>query len=332
MMLRVRPAQSLVDLGLAHPVAALRNGTIGWKLAGLALDTSPPVDAAPVDAVGGLVAAARALARRAGLAFANDDADGDGSRTMYRFDVRSAPEYEQGHRAGFRHVPGGQLVQETDVFAPVRGARIVLAGDATGRAELTGSWLAQMGWDVVVVDPPAPDDLARGPWVPHLPPRPGVATVDVDAAAALLDTGAPALDLSPVAVHRTGHVPGARFVRSDELVDAAAALEPAPDRARPLVLVSSDGVVAEFAAAELAATTAIPAVVIDGGTAAWRAAGKPIDTGTRGALSPLVDEYRRPYVGPDVDPETMQAYLDWEYGLVRQLERDGTHGFRVLAP
>jgi len=26
----------------------------------------------------------------------------------------------------------------------------------------------------------------------------------------------------------------------------------------------------------------------------------------------------------------MQAYLDWEYGLVAQLERDGTHGFRVL--
>jgi hypothetical protein len=27
----------------------------------------------------------------------------------------------------------------------------------------------------------------------------------------------------------------------------------------------------------------------------------------------------------------MQAYLDWEYGLVAQLGRDGTHGFRVLA-
>jgi hypothetical protein len=26
----------------------------------------------------------------------------------------------------------------------------------------------------------------------------------------------------------------------------------------------------------------------------------------------------------------MQAYLDWEHGLVAQLERDGTHRFRVL--
>ncbi|CDN00648.1 hypothetical protein KPSB59_2140001 [Klebsiella quasipneumoniae subsp. quasipneumoniae] len=26
----------------------------------------------------------------------------------------------------------------------------------------------------------------------------------------------------------------------------------------------------------------------------------------------------------------MQAYLEWEYGLVDQLARDGTHGFRVI--
>jgi hypothetical protein len=26
----------------------------------------------------------------------------------------------------------------------------------------------------------------------------------------------------------------------------------------------------------------------------------------------------------------MQAYLDWEFGLVEQLARDGTHGFQVL--
>ena len=47
-------------------------------------------------------------------------------RTLYRFDVRSAEEYAAGHLAGFRHYPGGQLVQEIDMAAPVRGARIVL--------------------------------------------------------------------------------------------------------------------------------------------------------------------------------------------------------------
>ena len=38
----------------------------------------------------------------------------------------------------------------------------------------------------------------------------------------------------------------------------------------------------------------------------------------------------RPYEGTEVSPETMQAYLDWEYGLVEQLRRDATHGFFVI--
>ena len=40
--------------------------------------------------------------------------------------------------------------------------------------------------------------------------------------------------------------------------------------------------------------------------------------------------YRRPYEGTNVDPGAMQAYLDWEYGLVEQLRRDATHGFFVI--
>jgi hypothetical protein len=40
--------------------------------------------------------------------------------------------------------------------------------------------------------------------------------------------------------------------------------------------------------------------------------------------------YRRPYEGTEVRESAMQAYLDWEYGLVEQLRRDGTHGFFVI--
>jgi hypothetical protein len=37
-----------------------------------------------------------------------------------------------------------------------------------------------------------------------------------------------------------------------------------------------------------------------------------------------------PYEGTGVAAAAMQVYLDWEHGLVAQLERDGTHGFTVL--
>jgi hypothetical protein len=40
--------------------------------------------------------------------------------------------------------------------------------------------------------------------------------------------------------------------------------------------------------------------------------------------------YRRPYEGTDATASAMQAYLDWEYGLVEQLRRDATHGFFVI--
>ena len=48
--------------------------------------------------------------------------------------------------------------------------------------------------------------------------------------------------------------------------------------------------------------------------------------------SPRIDRYRRPYEGTDNPREAMQGYLDWEFGLVAQLGRDATHGFRVLGP
>lgn len=42
--------------------------------------------------------------------------------------------------------------------------------------------------------------------------------------------------------------------------------------------------------------------------------------------APVIDHCRRPYEGTDVSAEAMEAYLKWEYGLIGQLERDGTHG------
>jgi len=43
-----------------------------------------------------------------------------------------------------------------------------------------------------------------------------------------------------------------------------------------------------------------------------------------------IHRYKRPYEGTDNAEPAMQAYLDWEFGLVDQLERDATHGFVVI--
>ena len=213
--------QSLVNAGIPNPVAALRNGTIGWTLAGQTLEHSAARRATPVPEVQRLAAAqqARAVADRAGVKRAQL-ADvlrfrSEATRTSYCLDVRTPEEYAAGHLSGFASAPGGQLVQETDVTLPVRGARAVLADLDGVCANMTASWLAQMGWEVWVLD------------------------------------GLQATDFN-----ETGQLPPP--------------VAPSPHR------------------------------------------------------------YRRPYEGTDNPMDAMQAYLDWEYGLVAQLARDGTHGFHVI--
>jgi rhodanese-related sulfurtransferase len=210
--------QSLINAGVTNKVRALRNGTIGWTLAKQDLEHGSD-RRGEIGAVAGADANARDVAYRAGVKRLTLEEmtalQAQTHRTLYRFDVRAAEEYAAGHLPGFRHYPGGQLVQEIDMAAPVRGARIVLTDNMGVRADMTASWLAQMGWETYVLD----GGYDR------------------------------ALEIKPPLVW------------------------PRPDAAH---------------------------------------------------------RYRRPYEGTDIDTGAMQAYLDWEYGLVEQLRRDGSHGFFVI--
>jgi len=325
-------AQSLRNAGLPNPVYALRNGTIGWTLAGFELETGqrrrfPDVPAAHLQRAR---EAARAVAYRAGVRHLRH-ADlaalkAEAGRTTYLFDVRAPEEYAARHLHGFRSAPGGQLVQETDHFAPVRGARIVLFDDLGPRADMTASWLAQMGWDAIVLDQ-VPDNAlkADGPWRPTLPLRPAAETITADMLEKLLAADqATLLDLGPSPAYRRGHIAGSHFVIRARLEQDLPADLP---REKPLVLISSDGEQARFAAPELAALGFRP-LVLKGGLAAWSP--RPLANGDGAPFSAFDDVYRRPYEGTDNAAEAMQAYLDWEYGLVAQLRRDATHGFTVL--
>lgn len=165
--------QSLINAGVPNKVRALRNGTIGWTLARHRLAHGADRRGALGSFEGG-PANARDVAYRAGVrhigASEMSALVAETSRTLYRFDVRDAEEYAAGHLPGFRHYPGGQLVQETDMAAPVRGARILLTDDKGVRADMTASWLAQMGWEVYVLEGGYAGTLEVGP--PLVLPKP----------------------------------------------------------------------------------------------------------------------------------------------------------------
>jgi rhodanese-related sulfurtransferase len=210
--------QSLINAGVPNRVLALRNGTIGWTLAQQDLEHGADRRGG-IGAFEGAKANAREVAYRAGVRHVRPEEanalKAQSNRTLYRFDVRAGEDYAAGHIGGFRHYPGGQLVQEIDIAAPVRGARILLTDNMGMRADMTASWLAQMGWETYVLDGGYDGALEVGP--PEVLPKPDPS-------------------------HR----------------------------------------------------------------------------------------YRRPYEVTDVATRAMQAYLDWEYGLVEQLRRDATHGFFVI--
>jgi len=332
--------QSLVNAGLPNPVAALRNGTIGWLLAGQVLDHG--ADRRPPATSPATLATARGdahvVAARAGvqvLAYAALAEFLRPERTTYLLDVRTPEEYAAGHLPGFLSAPGGQLVQETDHHAPVRGARFVLFDTDGVRAPMTGSWLAQMGWEVHVLEEVPAEALgATGASPPGRAPLPDVPLVTAAQLALALAEAQddPAvlqvIDVSPGADYVRGHIPGAWYAIRAQL---SLALETVP-AARRYVVTCGQGILARFAAADLAAILgpAVEVAALDGGNAAWSDAGHLLEKDETRLCVPRTDRYRRPYEGTDAPRSAMQAYLDWEFGLVAQLARDGTHHFRVI--
>jgi len=319
-------AQSLINAGMPNRVVALKNGTMGWHLAGLPLEhgnerhvASP--DPAAVETSRKMAASVRSRfgVKRVGLA---DLAlmRSDRNRTVYLFDVRSPDEFAAGHLPGSRHAPGGQLVQATDAYMATRRAQVVLVDDDGVRATMTASWLLQMGWrEAFVLD----DDEARGamseagastPLWPGAPANiPKMAPAEL--AQKLERCEAALFDLALSSAYRARHVRGARWAIRSRHADWL----PQLPAGHALVLTSDDGRLAEFAAAELIANTNVQVQVLDGGTDGWQRAGLPVESGFDPALEPPDDIWHIPSSSQGGGEQAMKQYLAWEVDLVKQL-------------
>ena len=329
-------AQALINAGVPNKVVSLKNGTQDWHLYGYdvvegATRRHPEITPAGLERAR---AAAAALAERfdiraideAGLAAWRAEAD---NRNLYVLDVRTPEEYEAGHLPGARSAPGGQLVQETDTFLGAWGGRVVLVDNDGVRATVTASWLLQMGWQdtaVLTVDP-ARGDLERGPFRPAVLgyDAASIPSIDVAETQQLLDDGKTQIvDLADSKRFRQGHIPGAWYAIRARLDDAMAQL-PGTDT---VIFTSPDGTLASLAARDQGGN----ARALSGGTAAWTAAGLPLESGADRLASAPDDIRLKAREAPDGDVEkAMRAYLAWEIDLVNQMARDDDHRFEVKA-
>ena len=327
-------AQGLINAGLPNKVVALKAGTMGWTLAGFKLDNGSTLryPEKVSDA-----AAARAAERAADMmkkfkipevdAATLDKWRSDDTRTLFLLDVRAVEEYRAGHLPGSIHAPGGQLVQATDQWCGVWGARVVLLDTAPcARAAVAAHWLKQMGWDVHVLKGGL-GSLATEKGMPADPAAPGkVATVTTAELADALKAGsAVAVDVDHSMDYREKHLPGALWAARPRI--GALKLP----QGKRVVLYSEHETRAHLAAIDLA-EKGIDVVVLAGGREAWTKEGRATEASPDSPPDEACIDFlfwvSQRHFGSDA---AARAYLDWEEKLPAQIARDGDARFTVMS-
>lgn len=329
-------AQTLINAGLPNTVLALKGGTQGWRMAGLALDSGSSARYRPQSLASDRTAAELAQGLEALVQVPGIEPDelatirAEGHRTIYLLDVRAEDEFTAGHLPGALHAPGGQLVQAVGRTAPVLRALIVLSDAAPyARARSAGHWLRQMGYDarLLEVDAALSGTEAGAPvTAATLAPPQGVRMIDGAEAVALADRAA-VLDAGPGMAYRAAHAGGAVWAIRPDLAARSNVIAPA---AAVLVMADSDNR-ALLVAGDLARLyPGKDIAVLRGGLTSWR------DAGGKVASSPAIpaDDDCKDYLfwahdrqqGNDVATMT---YFNWELGLPDQIDRDGTAIFTI---
>ncbi len=323
-------AQTLINLGVPNPVFALENGTQGWYLEDFKLDHGAQRrydDTVAPEDLPALVRRSADLAERHNVPRVNasqvqawlDDA----GRSTFLCDVRSAEEFAQGSLPGAQHTPGGQLIQATDQYLAVRGARIVVF-DAEGvRAPVVASWLRQMGWDASVLQ----EGVAAALKATVVPAdAPSVTVLDDTALAAASARGAQLVDIRASMRYRATHIAGAQWSIRPRFADLAL------DAAQPVVLLADELAVAAWAAADLRARGIRDVKVNLGSPAGWSAVGlalqsTPDEPADRDCIDYLFFVHDR----HDGNKAAARQYLAWETNLVKQIDERERAAYRFPA-
>jgi rhodanese-related sulfurtransferase len=327
-------AQTLLDFGITNPVYALENGTQGWTLADLALEQGAlrryPDNIAASD-ISDLQERARAFALSRKVCYVTPpDANAwlaDRSRTTYLFDVRSPEEYETRSVPGFRHAPGGQLIQTLDHWVGVQRARIVLADAEMVRAPVVAGWLYQLGYEPCVLEGGIAAAAACD-WSRELRQSEFSDIVPIGATelVRVIDADSVQLvDLRPAMTFRKGHIAQATWSIRPRILAVA------NDSAETIVLVADEHDLAALAALDLAEAGFRDIRRLTGGIEDWRYAGLPI------AMSPsypadadCIDFLFFVHDRHEGNAEAARQYLAWEMALPEQLDAEERAAFRLV--
>lgn len=333
---------TLIEAGVANPVAVLENGVRGWALAGYALEhgadrtagtTSPEAVAWARAATKRLRSRCRVTGiSRAQLQRWRDDA----SRTLFVVDVRTREEYEAGHLPDAIWVLGGELIGLYEDHIGMCNARVCLVDDDGSRAAVTASWLTRLGWpDVAVLEGGvAGHALVSGPEVADVPRLEQARTLPHVSVATLHEAIGKGqvlvLDVTGSNQYAAGHIPGAWWANRASL---PALIDQLP-QVRQYVITAHDTGLACLTALDLHPVVDAPVAVLSGGTGAWCDAGFELACGLTRTLGEVVD------VLPEVNTrwgddrttvlDAQRRMVQWQDELLDKLARDDTFSFPEL--
>lgn len=324
-------AQTLIDAGLPNPIYALENGTQGWVLAGLerahgAVEQYSTNISQQALSERSDIACQRAA--KAGVQFVSAQGLGqwlaDASRTTYVLDVRTPEEFATDGSDLAVHAPGGQLVQGTDEWIGVRGARIVLIDNDRIRAPLTGYWLAQLGHEVHVLDG-GNTALTEAKLKPSSSmAKPNVAPVQALEPHALDVNNVQLVDVRPSMTFRQKHLSGARWsVRP--MVQSLAL-----DASIPVVLIGSEQATA-LVASDLREQGIKQVSRLSGDVDQWEQAGLTVaSSASEPTDADCIDHLFFTAQRHTGNEAHSHQYLDWEINLVNQLDAQERAVFTVV--
>ena len=322
-------AAALRRLGVSN-VRALRNGTMGWVLAGFELEKKPQRPSPPPPAIGRDQAAAlaRRIAEEESILWisALELSDALESRSIdYLIDVRSESEFASGHVPGSISIPGGQAVQRADDFVAVRNGQIVFISNESARAVIAAYWYRQMGFSNVAVlqgglrawmegGAKIEKGSLRNESMGFEAARQVVSVLEAPIVEGLMrDSSVLLLDVGTSLDFEAAHLPRAKWISRGWLDLKLPELY--PERTQPIVLSCADGRSSILAALTLGELGYSDVVVLGGGVRAWSAAGFPTEQGVDGCLVECNDVVLSPSIRGT--KEDMQRYLDWELTLTK---------------
>ncbi len=325
-------AQTLINLGIPNKVLALENGTQGWYLQDLPLDhgqTRKYPDHINDAGMHARKLRARTLAEKHNVQFVDSNIVHawlkEKDRSTYLCDVRTPEEYAKGTVLSAQHTPGGQLVQATDQYVGVKGARLVLIDQEGIRAPAMASWLAMLGWEVAVwidafkdaaTNAQNNDNKKGAHYLDDIISSKDISQIGSEQIATLMQSGVKVIDLRPSMKFRETHILGSVWSIRPNLSQLKQV-----SKEKSILLIAEDIETAKLASLDLR-EMGIQQIYVNVDTPSlWKAAKLPLESSpSMPTNEQCIDYLFFVHDRHDGNKAAARQYLAWEMNLLAQID------------